>query len=236
MDSPAPGPEASGAPAAADIAASRPLWASESLWAGARRGDELGAWLTLLGLSEAEAAAVSERFTLTQLGMPAVTLTELASDFTTVKAEPVTRFWLECNGIASERQEPALRAQKRDLVEMAMTAETAKSPDMQIEQKEALRLELEGRSWPEHCAAHTFGGLAQGTFSVSWILQQLNDASDVVTVLFLDCCRDNPQNETFTALGMRSTAVTKSFGDTDGGIVSDSQIFAGLACVPGTAA
>ena len=108
MDSPAPGPEASGAPAAADIAASRPLWASESWWAGARRGDELGAWLTLLGLSEAEAAAVSERFTLTQLGMPAVTLTELASDFTTAKAEPVTRFWLECNGIASERQEPAL--------------------------------------------------------------------------------------------------------------------------------
>ena len=108
MDSSAPGPEASGAPAAAGIAASKPLWASESWWAGARRGDELGAWLTLLGLSEAEAAAVSERFTLTQLGMPAVTLTELASDFTTVKAEPVTRFWLECNGVAPERQKPAL--------------------------------------------------------------------------------------------------------------------------------
>eukprot|EP01047_Picozoa_sp_COSAG01_P099046 COSAG01_NODE_29136_length_644_cov_1.966972_1_plen_166_part_01 len=106
MDSPAPGPEASGAPAAAGIAASRPPRASESWRAGARREDELGAWLTLLGLSEVEAAAVSERFT--QLGMPAVTLTELASDFTTVKGESVTRFWVDCNGIAPERQEPAL--------------------------------------------------------------------------------------------------------------------------------
>jgi hypothetical protein len=30
--------------------------------------------------------------------------------------------------------------------------------------------------------------------------------------------------------------VTKSFGDTDGGIVSDSQFFVGLACDPGTVA
>eukprot|EP01047_Picozoa_sp_COSAG01_P083828 COSAG01_NODE_17715_length_1129_cov_3.184466_1_plen_297_part_10 len=102
MDSPAPEPEASGAPAAAGIAASRPLWASESWWAGTRREDELGAWLTLLGLSEAEAAAVSERFT--QLGMPAITLTELVSNFTTVKGEYVTRFWPERNGIAPDRQ------------------------------------------------------------------------------------------------------------------------------------
>jgi hypothetical protein len=106
MDSPAPEPESGGAPAAVGIAASRPRWASKGWWAGTRREDELGAWLTLLGLSEAEAAAVSERFT--QLGMPEVTLTELASDFTTVKGEHVTRFWLECNGIAPERQEPAL--------------------------------------------------------------------------------------------------------------------------------
>ena len=135
--------------------------------------------------------------------------------------------------VASE----VIRAQKRDLVEMVMTAETAKNPDMQIEQKEALRLELEGRSWPAHYAEHTFAGQTQGALSVSWILQQLNEEGlDVVTVLFLDCCRDNPQTETFTALGTRSIAVTKSFGDTDGGIVSDSQCFVGLACDPGTAA
>ena len=135
--------------------------------------------------------------------------------------------------VASE----VIRAQKRDLVETVMTAETAKNPDMQIEQKEALRLELEGRSWLEHYAEHTFAGQTQGALSVSWILQQLNDASDVVTVLFLDCCRDNPQQaETFTAVGTRSIAVTKSFGDRDGGIVSDSQFFVGLACGPGTAA
>jgi hypothetical protein len=129
-----------------------------------------------------------------------------------------------------------IRAQKRDFVEIVMTAEATKYPDMQIEQKEALRLELEGRSWPEHYAEHTFAGQAQGALSVSWILQQLNDGLDVVTVLFLDCCRDNPQNETFTAMGTRSTAVTKSFGDTDGEIVSDSQFFVGLACDPGTVA
>jgi hypothetical protein len=129
-----------------------------------------------------------------------------------------------------------IRAQKCDFVEIVMTAEATKYPDMQIEQKEALRLELEGRSWPEHYAEHTFAGQAQGALSVSWILQQLNDGLDVVTVLFLDCCRDNPQNETFTAMGTRSTAVTKSFGDTDGEIVSDSQFFVGLACDPGTVA
>eukprot|EP01047_Picozoa_sp_COSAG01_P050663 COSAG01_NODE_5146_length_4453_cov_10.678916_2_plen_243_part_00 len=134
--------------------------------------------------------------------------------------------------VASE----VIRAQKRDLVEMVMTVETAKNPDMQIEQKEALRLELEGRSRPEHYAEHTFAGQSQGGLSVSWILQQLNDCLDVVTVLFLDCCRDNPQNETFKALGTSSTAVTKSFGDTDDGIVSDSQFFVGLACDPGTVA
>jgi hypothetical protein len=134
--------------------------------------------------------------------------------------------------VASE----VIRAQKRDLVEMVMTAETAKNPDMQIEQKEALRLELGGRSWLEYYAEHTFAGQTQGALSVSWILQQLNEGLDVVTVLFLDCCRDNPQTETFTALGTRSLAVTKSFGDTDGGIVSDSQCYVGLACDPGTAA
>eukprot|EP01047_Picozoa_sp_COSAG01_P050664 COSAG01_NODE_5146_length_4453_cov_10.678916_3_plen_227_part_00 len=106
MDGPAPEPETGGAPAAAGIPASRPLWASEGWWAGTRREDELGAWLTLLGLSGAEAAAVSERFT--QLGMPEVTLTELASDLATVEGEHVTRFWLERNGILLERQEPAL--------------------------------------------------------------------------------------------------------------------------------
>ena len=60
----------------------------------------------------AEAAAVSKRFT--QLGMPEVTLTELASDFTTVKGEYVTRFWLERNGIAPDRQGPALGIVQQD--------------------------------------------------------------------------------------------------------------------------
>ena len=61
---------------------------------------------TAILLNEAEAAALSEQFT--QLGMLAVTLTELASDFTTARGESATHFWLECNGIAPERQEPAL--------------------------------------------------------------------------------------------------------------------------------
>jgi hypothetical protein len=178
---------------------------------------------------------------LLPVGMPAAaSLTELtqraaaagATAEALMAAKELCNQLDQCAEVASE----VIRAQKRDLVEMVMTAETAKNPDMQIEQKQALCLELEGRSWPEHYAEHTFAGQTHWGLSVSWILQQLNEGLDVVTVLFLDCCRDNPQNETFTALGTRSTAVTKSFGDTDGGIVSDSQVSVGLACGPGTVA
>jgi uncharacterized caspase-like protein len=129
-----------------------------------------------------------------------------------------------------------IRVRKRDLVEMVMTAEAARNPSMQKEQEEALRLELEGGSWPEHCAEHTFAGQAQGALSVSWVLQQLNDGMDVVTVMFLDCCRDNPQHETFNALNTAATAGTKDVKDFDGGINADSQFFVGLACDPGTVA
>jgi hypothetical protein len=94
MDDPAPEPETSGASAAAGITASRPLWASEGWWAGTRREDELGAWLTLLGLAEVEPA-------MRGICGQDVSLTQLASDTLRRHGKEATTAWLQQHGFAA---------------------------------------------------------------------------------------------------------------------------------------
>jgi hypothetical protein len=103
------------------------------------------------------------------------------------------------------------------------------------EEEEALRLELEGRCSPEHYAEHSYGGRRHGAVSLSWIMQILNDGLDVINLVFLDCCRDNPEDGTFKVSGLAMEAASLTKGGV-GSVMGDSQFFVGMACDPGTVA
>eukprot|EP01047_Picozoa_sp_COSAG01_P010534 COSAG01_NODE_447_length_16933_cov_9.983426_15_plen_1797_part_01 len=119
------------------------------------------------------------------------------------------------------------QAERQAVVELIVKADK-QSNTMDAEKEKQLRIELEGRDQPQH--------YAEQALSVSWILQKLNASLDVVSVLFLDCCRADPRDRTFKTLGAAVECdVGKALAD-DMRRCTDAQIFMGLACDPGTVA